>query len=431
MPLPRELEETQSDVDNAPVAAVDPLTNASFSLGGKEMSTVNEVATRIVSAAATAKQIQDLELIRLPPNFPASGLQATIHKSQMNISDYADDFRGPIRQQMTTVVFDILQFSDEFIQLSEECFEKLKCTEETLQSEKAILLACFGDMMEMVEKILNGLNVHREIDRIIAGLTHERDTLNDCIRTYDKEQQNYEQKLEDEKIEREWTQKRIEEVRSERRRTILKVVAAVGLALLIGVGIIVAATVPGAALIGVGATVVGVGCVGMGVFASVPISLVTAVGVCTAAEVPDRIQHAHELSRESQRLQSKLEGTLKERMLNISNELQYLLQLSYSFKKQLSSVRDDWRQLSTDIERTIERLQSAKTNADINVMQLVKIKLGQAKMNWLHANNLAKALHEGWKIHTSEVGIRDISSIISDLASSIHPTSFHSISMVR
>ena len=97
---------------------------------------MDQAARQIVIAIGTAKQIQNLELIRLPPNFIASGLQATIRTSQMKICDQAGRFGGPIRQQMTRVVFHIQQYSGEFVFLSEQWYEKLKCTEETFQSEK-------------------------------------------------------------------------------------------------------------------------------------------------------------------------------------------------------------------------------------------------------------------------------------------------------
>ena len=379
MPLPREVEGTQSDGHNAPGAAVDLLTTAKLSIDRKGLFTLNQVAAHVVLAADVAKQIQDMELIHLPPNFPKPSLQAAIRERQMTISDYAGRFRGPIRQRMTTAVFDILQFSNTFVQLSEGCFEKFKCTEEMFPSEKKALLACCKDMMEKMMKIQNGLNgVNEEISQVIAGLTEERAKLNECSSTYDEEQRNYEQKFEDERIERERLQRRIRELRSRRRCLILKAVAGVGVVILISPGIII---LPRA---------------------------VIGVGVVTA----EKIQEACELRQEIRRLQAKLEGTPKERLLNISDELKELLQFSYDFKNTFDSVMNDWSQLSAGMKQTIELLQSAETKADNNnLILLINIELEAAKKNWIEVNKLAKELHKGCtEINTVQGGSNDMSS---------------------
>ena len=212
--------------------------------------------------------------------------------------------------------------------------------------------------------------------------------------------------------------RRIRQLKFERKRIVLEVIAGAGGAVLVGAGITVLASVPGAAVIcfgvATGNPVLAVCGAGLGIISSA--SCLTAVGVLTYEVLSKRVQRVRELDQEIRRLQSRLHRTPKERLSNIRDELQELLDLIHEFKQQLDSMRSDWSQLSDHIKRTVEHLKKAETST---VIPLIQAKLLAAEEAWQKANEWAKKIHGGCEESTGQA-ISNGSDLASTLRSACH-----------
>ena len=360
------------------------------------LSGLDEVTGHAVNAAQTANEIIELDLIRLPPEFPDVELGSRIKVIQRGIKQQAQRYHGDIRDELYQIVCSVRDFAKKNKSFSDKILKDIDV--DSLAGQQQVAGAV---------KLLNG-NVKRIVSRfdalqenlgvIMRELATRESELDGCIADYDRNCQN----LKRDQAQQTLMKNRLQTIEEDRSEITWKVVKTLGAVVLVsavagtGVGLLFYTGIPfvvGWAGLEITCTSIaamsGAKCIAAGIGAGCVAGVVSTA--CLASHWSDQLQEYKRLNDERRRIEAQVMGIPDIAMTSIRDKIIALGKLTNRLNTQLEKVKGDWKKFQSHMQQTVDKLEDG---SNMNVVFFVKEQIHDAQSSWEEALKWANALYE-------------------------------------